>query len=159
MKYSKLPPEEMLYVEATKDDAEILSGVAKRSKRHWGYSKEAMEIWNQSLTITEDFLNTHTVIKAMLEDEVVGFFALEEIKPVTRVAQFWIDTPYMRKGYGSEMFKYAKEFLMENNVIAITLLLDPNGLNFFKNRGAKVLDKVKHKNSNYFLYIVEVPIS
>lgn len=159
MKYSKLPPEEMLYVEATKDDAEILSGVAKRSKRHWGYSKEAMEIWNQSLTITEDFLNTHTVIKAMLEDEVVGFFALEEIKPVTRVAQYWIDTPYMRKGYGSEMFKYVKKFLMDNDVIAITLLLDPNGLNFFKNRGAKVLDKVKHKNSNYFLYIVEVPIS
>src|SRR5690625_7620419 len=96
-----------------------------------------------------------SVIKAMLEDEVVGFFALEEIKPVTRVAQYWIDTPYMRKGYGSEMFKYVKKFLMENNVIAITLLLDPIGLNFFKNRCAKFLDNVIHKNSNYFLYIFE----
>lgn len=159
MKYSKLPPEDMVYVPATFEDAEILSGVARRSKRHWGYSKEAMELWKQNLTITEDFLKNHTVIKAMLEDEVVGFFALEEIKPVTRIAQYWIDTPYMRKGYGSAMFKYAKQYLAENNVSAVTLLLDPNGLTFFKNRDAKVLDRIKHKESNYYLFVVEVPIS
>src|SRR5690625_7523516 len=109
----------MIYVEATKEDAEILSGVAKRSKRHWGYSKEAMEICNQSFTITEDFLNTHTVIKAMLEDEVVGFCTLEAIKPVTRVEQYWIDTPYMRNGDGSAMVKYFKSFLIRTNLIDI----------------------------------------
>src|SRR5690554_7819083 len=159
MKYSKLPPEEMLYVEATKDDAEILSGVAKRSKRHWGYSKEAMEIWNQSLTITEDFLNAHTVIKATLEDEIVGFFALEEIKPVTRIAQYWVDTPYMRKGYGTVMYNYLKDYLKKRNVEKVTLVLDPNGMSFFERKGAKILDKIEHKVKNKFLYIVEVPVN
>lgn len=158
MNYSKLPPEDMIYVPATLEDAEDLSSVAIRSKRHWGYSKEAMELWNQSLTITEDFLKTHTVIKATLEDEIVGFFALEEIKPVTRIAQYWIDTPYMKKGYGSAMFKYAREFLKQNDVSKVTLLLDPNGLTFFERRGAKVLDKIEHKVKNKFLYIVELPI-
>lgn len=158
MKYSKLPPEDMIYVPATPEDAEDLSNLAIRSKRHWGYSKEAMELWNQSLTITQDFLENHTVIKATLEDEIVGFFALEKIQPVTRIAQYWIDTPYMRKGYGSAMFKYAQNFLKNNQVNSVTLVLDPNGLSFFQKRGAKVLDKIQSKGSNLFLYIVEVPV-
>ncbi|HUH35478.1 MAG TPA: GNAT family N-acetyltransferase [Moheibacter sp.] len=159
MNYSKLPPEDMIFLPATPNDAEDLSNLAKRSKRHWGYSKEAMELWNQSLTITEDFLKNHTVIKATLEDEIVGFFALEKIQPTTRIAQYWVDTPYMRKGYGSAMFKYAQNYLKDNEVQAVTLVLDPNGLNFFKKRGAKILDKIQSKGKNFFLYIVEVPIN
>lgn len=158
MNYSKLPPEEMVYVPASVEDTEDLSALAKRSKRHWGYSKESMELWKQSLTITEDFLKNHTVIKATLEDEIVGFFALEEIKPITRIAQYWVDTPYMRKGYGSAMFSYLKKFLQQHNVKKITLVLDPNGLKFFEKRGGKVLDKIEHKVKNKFLYIVEAPI-
>lgn len=158
MNYSKLPPEDMIFEKATAEDCQALSELAVRSKRHWGYSKEAMELWNQNLTITEDFLNSHTVIKATLEDDIVGFFALEEIKPTTRIAQYWIDTPYMRKGYGSEMFKYLKDFLRQKNVEKATIVLDPNGLAFFENKGAKVLNKIEHKVKNKFLLIVEIPL-
>ncbi|MFV0305218.1 MAG: GNAT family N-acetyltransferase [Moheibacter sp.] len=158
MNYSKLPPEDMIFEKASISDTEELSNVAIRSKRHWGYSKEAMELWNQNLTITEGFLKTHTVIKATLEDEIVGFFALEEIKPTTRIAQYWVDTPYMRKGYGSAMFKYLKEFLNQHHVEKATVVLDPNGLAFFEKKGAKVLDKIEHKVKNKHLLIVEFPI-
>lgn len=159
MNYSKLPPEDMIFEIATVEDAEDLSAVAVRSKRHWGYSKEAMELWNQNLTITEDFLNSHTVIKATLEDEIVGFFALEEIQPVTRIAQYWIDTPYMRKGYGTVMYNYLRDYLKKRNVEKVTLVLDPNGMSFFERKGAKILEKIEHKVKNKFLYIVEVPVN
>ncbi|MGB6082764.1 GNAT family N-acetyltransferase [Moheibacter sp.] len=159
MNYSKLPPEDMIFEIATVEDAEDLSAVAVRSKRHWGYSKEAMELWNQNLTITEDFLNSHTVIKATLEDEIVGFFALEEIQPVTRIAQYWIDTPYMRKGYGTVMYNYLRDYLKKRNVEKVTLVLDPNGMSFFERKGAKILERIEHKVKNKFLYIVEVPVN
>lgn len=159
MNYSKLPPEDMIFEPATIDDVEELSAVAIRSKRHWGYSKEAMELWNQNLTITEDFIQTHTVIKATLEDEIVGFFALEEIKPTTRIAQYWIDTPYMRKGYGSVMYDYLRNYLKSKNVEKVTLVMDPNGLAFFERKGAKILSKIEHKVKNKFLYIVEIPVN
>jgi|SRR5690554_1431139 len=159
MNYSKLPPEDMIFEPATAEDAEELSAVAIRSKRHWGYSKEAMELWNQNLTITEDFLNSHTVIKATLEGEIVGFFALEDIQSVTRIAQYWIDTPYMRKGYGTVMYNYLRDYLRQRNVEKVTLVLDPNGMSFFENKGAKILDKIEHKVKNKFLYIVEVPVN
>lgn len=159
MNYSKLPPEDMIFEPARVEDIDELSDVAIRSKRHWGYSKEAMELWNQNLTITEDFLKSHTVIKATLEDEIVGFFALEEIKPVTRIAQYWVDTPYMRKGYGTVMYNYLKDYLKLRNVEKVTLVLDPNGLAFFEKKGAKILEKIEHKVKNKFLYIVEVPVS
>lgn len=158
MNYSKLPPEDMIFEPVTVADCEELTNVAMRSKRHWGYSKEEMELWNVNLSISEEFINSHTVIKATLEDEIVGFFALEEISPTTRIAQYWIDTPYMRKGYGSNMYKYLKEFLKAQNVEKVTLVLDPNGLNFFTNKGAKVLNKIEHNVKGKFLYIVEVPI-
>lgn len=149
----------MIFEPATIDDVEELSAVAIRSKRHWGYSKEAMELWNQNLTITEDFIQTHTVIKATLEDEIVGFFALEEIKPTTRIAQYWIDTPYMRKGYGSVMYDYLRNYLKSKNVEKVTLVMDPNGLAFFERKGAKILSKIEHKVKNKFLYIVEIPVN
>lgn len=158
MNYSKLPPEDMIFELARPADCESLSELAIRSKRHWGYSKEAMELWNVNLTITEDFINSHTVIKATLENDIVGFFALEEIQPTTRIAHYWIDTPYMRKGYGSAMFKYLKEFLKSQNVNKATVVLDPNGLAFFEKKGAKVLNKIEHKVKNKFLLIVEIPI-
>ncbi len=159
MNYSKLPPEDMIFEPATVKDIDELSEVAIRSKRHWGYSKEAMELWNQNLTITEDFLKSHTVIKATLEDEIVGFFALEEIHPTTRIAQYWIDTPYMRKGYGTVMYNYLKDYLKMRNVEKVTLVLDPNGMAFFEKKGAKILEKIEHKVRNKFLYIVEVPVN
>lgn len=159
MNYSKLPPEDMIFETATPEDAEELSAVAIRSKRHWGYSKEAMELWNQNLTITEDFLKEHTVIKATLEDEIVGFFALEEIQPTTRIAQYWVDTPYMRKGYGSVMYDYLQGYLKSRNVEKVTLVLDPNGIAFFEKKGATILNKIEHKVKNKFLYIVEVPVT
>ena len=159
MNYSKLPPEDMIFETATAEDIDELSSVAIRSKRHWGYSKEAMELWNQNLTITDDFLKSHTVIKATLEDEIVGFFALEEIKAVTRIAQYWVDTPYMRKGYGTVMYNYLKDYLKLRNVERVTLVLDPNGLAFFEKKGAKILEKIEHKVRNKFLYIVEVPVT
>lgn len=158
MNYSKLPPEDMIFEPVTVEDIDELSAVAIRSKRHWGYSKEAMELWNQNLTITEDFLKSHTVIKATLEDEIVGFFALEEIKPVTRIAHYWVDTPYMRKGYGTVMYNYLKDYLKLRNVERVTLVLDPNGMAFFEKKGAKILEKIEHKVKNKFLYIVEVPV-
>lgn len=158
MNYSKLPPEDMIFELATPADCESLSELAIRSKRHWGYSKEAMELWNVNLTITEEFMNSHTIIKATLEDDIVGFFALEEIQPTTRIAHYWVDTPFMRKGYGSAMFKYLKEFLKSKNVSKATVVLDPNGLAFFEKKGAKVLNKIEHKVKNKFLLIVEIPI-
>lgn len=158
MNYSKLPPEDMIFEKAIAADCENLTELAIRSKRHWGYSKEAMELWNVNLTMTEEFLNSHTVIKATLEDDIVGFFALEEIQPTTRIAQYWVDTPFMRKGYGSAMFKYLKDFLKQNKVEKATIVLDPNGLAFFEKKGAKVLNKIEHKVKNKFLLIVEIPI-
>lgn len=148
----------MIFEKATAADCQDLSDVAIRSKRHWGYSKEAMELWNQNLTMTEEFLDSHTVIKATLEDDIVGFFALEEIQPTTRIAQYWIDTPYMRRGYGSAMFKYLKSFLKQKDVEKATIVLDPHGLAFFERHGAKVLNRIEHKVKNKFLLIVEIPI-
>lgn len=159
VRFAKLNPEDTKFAEATLEDIEELSALAHRSKRHWGYSKEAMELWNQNLTITPEFLDSHTVIKAVLGNEIVGFFALEDIKSTTRIAQYWIDTPYMRKGYGTVMYNYMRSLLRKQNVEKVTLVLDPNGLYFFKNKGARILDKIEHKVKNKFLYIVEVPVN
>ena len=157
--YSTLPPEDMIYEEASFIDSEELTDVAVRSKRHWGYSKEAMELWNENLTVTENYLKEHTVIKAVLEDEIVGFFSLEEIKPTTRIAHFWIDTPYLRKGYGSYLFKYMMNFLKSKNVEKATLVIDPNSQRFFEKKGGTVINKIEHKVKNKFLLIVEFPVS
>lgn len=156
---SNIPPEEMIYLPAIVDDSEELTDLAFRSKRHWGYSNEAMELWNENLTITKDFINTHTVIKAVLgEDEIAGFFSLEEIKPTTRIVHFWIDTPYLRKGYGTYLFNYMLRYLKERHVEKATLVIDPNSFKFFEKKGGIIVNKIEHKVKNKFLSIIEFSI-
>src|SRR5690606_41703078 len=130
----------MIYEEASFIDSEELTDVAVRSKRHWGYSKEAMELWNENLTITENYLKEHTVIKAVREDEIVGFFRLEEIKPTTRIAHFWIDTPYLSKGYGSYLFKYMMNYLTCNNVEKDTIVMNAISHRIIELNGLKVFN-------------------
>src|SRR5690606_41214858 len=103
----------MIYEEASFIDSEELTDVAVRSKRHWGYSKEAMELWNENLTLTENYLNTHTLNKAVLEEEAVGYLSLTKIKHTTRNTNFWIDTPDVQKGYESFLFRYITKFLKD----------------------------------------------
>ena len=53
---------DLLIREAQPRDAKKLSGIARRSKAHWGYAPEQITLWSPVLlTITADFITEHHV--------------------------------------------------------------------------------------------------
>ena len=61
------------------DEAELLSGLALRSKAHWGYSAEFIEACRDELTISPENLRAAAMRYFVLEREerVIGFYALD----------------------------------------------------------------------------------
>ena len=54
---------------AIPDDAERLTALAREAKAHWGYPAAWLEVWRDALTITPDYIETHTVLVASTESE------------------------------------------------------------------------------------------
>ncbi|MBS7232814.1 hypothetical protein KHA90_17485 [Flavobacterium psychroterrae] len=43
----------MTIKKANSNDHEILTQITKKSKAHWGYSNEQIEIWSEFLTVSK----------------------------------------------------------------------------------------------------------
>lgn len=51
-----------------------LSELAKKSKRFWGYSDEWMDLWDDDLTLTEEYITTNEVWHIENESkDIMGF--------------------------------------------------------------------------------------
>ena len=92
---------------AVPEDADCLSGLALRSKAHWGYSREFLESCRSELTISpERLLNSDFEYFVAIQDRVaVGFYALEKIssreyelealfvEPADKIVKVWASRP------------------------------------------------------------------
>lgn len=60
---------------ATQKDHQVLTEITKKSKAFWGYSAEQMTIWSDTLTISEEYIETHFVYKLIQENQVIGYYS------------------------------------------------------------------------------------
>ena len=72
---------EVLFRNALKGEAELLSAVAFRSKAHWGYSPEFMEACRDELTYSpgEILAQDSTYVVADAAGSIAGFVALVKL--------------------------------------------------------------------------------
>jgi len=96
---------------ANNNDHKILTKITKESKSFWGYSLEQMEQWNQLLTISQNYLNTHFVYKLILKEEIIGYYSyfLIDEKNIY-LDNLFILPKYIGKGFGKYLIQ---DFLTE----------------------------------------------
>ena len=83
--------------------------------------------FNTSERILEYQLNSYKLFVGEIDSEVVGFIALHwyhafhHPKPVGRIVAFVIDDKFRGKGFGSELLKYAEDFLISKGCLKLEL--------------------------------------
>lgn len=131
-------------------ESDILTSISFASKRYWNYPEEYLNVWEKELTITPKYIQENIVYVAEVDDMVVGYFSIVEVKK-----DFWAGQVFVKKGFwlehifiqpefigkriGSELIFYAMEYCKRNRIECLNIFSDPCAKGFYDKVGAKYI--------------------
>jgi len=122
---------------ASPQDAEKLTQIAFAAKRHWSYPEEWMESWRDALTLKPESITSHETHVALIEDAVVGFYALEARNGRPELSHFWVLPEFMGRGVGRALFCHAVKRARTLGFQEFEIESDPNAEGFYQRLGAR----------------------
>ena len=122
-------------------EAAQLTDLVLTSKAHWGYSSRQLELWRESLTVTEQQILTQPNF-VVEDDEVVGFYSLKFSDGVCELDNLWVVPTEMGRGYGAALLAHAAAVAKRRGVQQIRIDADPNAEAFYIRCGATVTGRV-----------------
>lgn len=111
------------------------------SKRYWNYPEKWIQEWIPALTITSEYISAHEVWVALLDNQPVGYYSLNENEEANWLDNLWVHPEYMGQGIGRSLFQHA---IGRCRLIGISLLkieADLNAQSFYERMGAQKIDQ------------------
>ena len=124
---------------ASGKDAPLLTGLAFRSKAHWGYTDEFITACREELTYTKEYIEAPQIFGYIcLSNELpVAFYVLEQTgADVAELDALFVEPGYIGKGIGKMLIKHAKEQAGKLRIETIVIQGDPNAEPFYAAIGA-----------------------
>lgn len=141
---------------ATIKDSNLLTNIALTSKGYWGYSNELIESWRSDLTVTSKMIEDVFVYKFLQKDKIAGFYILNQpIENKIGLEMLFILPEFIGKGIGKNLLLHAFTKARNLKVNKLTLLADPNAVDFYKSQGFVIIDKKESSIPNRFLPIMQ----
>jgi GNAT superfamily N-acetyltransferase len=122
---------------ARAEEAAVLSALAMRSKAHWGYSQDFLEVLRPMLTFSEEDLTDDHVYVLDGPRGPTGMYRLLDTPPQGTLEDLWVDPEAIGSGMGRRLFDHA---LVTAAALGLTSLLiesDPNAEGFYLAMGAE----------------------
>jgi len=126
--------------EATPGEAECLSSLALRSKGHWGYSREFLELCRDELTIRANQIKDEQfdVVVAERNGEIAGFYALvRESARTFELHALFVEPKHIGSGIGRDLIRHALHLVATKSGTRLTIQGDPNADRFYRAAGAR----------------------
>jgi len=127
----------MTILRARPEDAPTLTAIAFVAKRHWRYPEEWIEHWRDLLTIQPEFVATHEVYAASVDDRIAGFYALCPKGSRLELQHLWVLPEFMHRGFGRSLFLHALACAKKAGFLEIEIESDPNAEGFYRRMGAR----------------------
>ena len=113
-------------------DADHLTGLALRSKAHWGYDEAFIEACRAELTITPERIAAETIVVAEVEGDVVGFMAVVD----GSLEDLFTEPAHIGTGVGSALLAAAVEAAAGDGYDSLSIEADPNAADWYRAKGA-----------------------
>lgn len=124
---------------ARMDEAEVLTGLAIRSKAYWGYSDEFLAAVQSDMTITLAQVATEQAFVLELDETVAGFYKLREVtSEQVELTDLFIDPLAIGRGFGRLLWGHAVTTARSMGYIQMTFESDPNAEGFYLRMGQRV---------------------
>ncbi|CAM5720685.1 MULTISPECIES: GNAT family N-acetyltransferase [Streptomyces] len=126
----------MLIRDARPDEAAELTGLALRSKAHWGYDEAFMESCREELTVRPSEVGERRTAVAERDGRVVGFTTVDGRPPEGAVGMMFVDPSALGQGIGRALFTHALATARDAGFTRLTIDADPNAEPFYRAMGA-----------------------
>lgn len=128
----------MIVVRALAEHANALTTIAVAAKRHWQYPDSWIRRWEGVLTITPEYIRQHPTFVAVVDDELVGFCALQFETGDALLDHLWVLPSAMKRGIGRALFQYAEAIARASGAMRLKIVGDPHAELFYFRMGATV---------------------
>lgn len=122
-------------------DSPSLTALALVAKAHWGYPAAWLEAWRDALTITPEYIASHTVLVAdslAEQSRILGVCALEERGDRWQLEHLWVDPGVHRTGIGRALVKCALAIAGRRDAgCTVRVESDPHAAEFYRRLGAR----------------------
>ena len=126
--------------QALPDEASFLSGLALRSKAHWGYSQDFLNSCRSELTVKPSEIDSDSFdhVVAVENGSIVGFYALESVSKTTyELSALFVEPNRIGCGIGSTLIEHAIYYLGEKGAKELLIQSDPHVSDFYASVGAR----------------------
>ncbi len=110
----------LTYKKANPEDSKFLSEVAQKAKQNWGYPDDWMQLWQEDLTLTPNYIEENLVFKIYDQDRFIGFYAIVDAE-IPELDHLWLVPESQRKGYGSQIFDQVRKSISELGKICFSI--------------------------------------
>lgn len=118
------------------DEIEALNALCFRSKAHWGYDAEFMELCRPVLQIDPEALQGGRVQIAEIDGAPAGVVQISVERSEADLDLLFVDPAFIGKGVGGALFGWACTTARDQRAARLTILSDPNALAFYEKMGA-----------------------
>ncbi len=141
-----------IITEALLSDHQDLTKVTKRSKAHWGYTKDQLDSWEDELTITQAYIANNKVYKLVQHDLILAYYSYRPIAEKTiYLDNLFVDPPFMGLGYGKQLLLHFELKMSDITEVKVTLDADPNAESFYLHHGYKTYNQLPSSIPGRFL--------
>jgi len=134
-------------------DADTLNELTKRSVLHWGYDPSFLDWEPEAITVDVPFLQRSRTWVLEGDGQMIGYVSLVDLDGETSLDKLFIDPPFIAKGHGRTLWRYAVEQARESGAKRLTLYADPNAAPFYAAMGATFVEEVPTSWPGWSLHV------
>jgi GNAT superfamily N-acetyltransferase len=129
---------------ARQGEAVLLSGIAYRSKAHWGYSDEFMAAARDDLIVTEAQVVAEIIYVLEQDGVAKGFYKLREVTAERiELTDLFMEPIGIGQGWGRLLWEHAVATATSLGYAQMTWESDPNAEGFYLHMGAERVGAVE----------------
>ncbi|MGE5248694.1 MAG: N-acetyltransferase family protein [Bacteroidota bacterium] len=123
---------------ATPDQAGTLTAITFAGTRQLGFPESQIAVWPDELTVTPDYVVEYDVWSALLENQVVGYYALRYLAWGADLESLYVSPDFIRRGIGRTLFHHAVSRCRENGCRSLDIASEAKTVGFYEKVGAAV---------------------
>lgn len=144
---------------ARPDEAAEISALAMRSKAHWGYTDEQMEIFRDELTLTPTEIEKDEAFVVESDGAVVGFYtSCDHGEGNVEVGHLFVDPSALRRGFGTALMDHLTAAARAAGAGRLVVMSDPNAEGFYRSRGGRLVMHMPTSIPGRTLPLLEIPL-